>query len=140
MPQLHPDPDFIGEGILYMSTVKKILIIDDDASLQQIYRDKLTSEGFTAFQAFEGKEGLMLVRAKEPDLIILDIMLPGGMNGFDILEELKRSALLKDIPVLILTNLESEARVAKIIGANQYLVKSDTTLEEVIRHVRELVK
>lgn len=122
-----------------MSTAKKIVIIDDDASLQEIYRDTLTSEGFMVFQAFDGKEGLMLAAAKGPDLIILDIMLPGGMNGFDVLEELKRSYRLKDIPVLILTNLESEARVAKTIGVNRYLVKADTSLKGVIKHVKELV-
>lgn len=123
-----------------MNTGKKILIIDDDASLQHIYQTKLTSEGFTVFQAFEGKEGLMLVATREPDLIILDIMLPGGMNGFDVLEELKRSAIWKNIPVLILTNLESEGKVAKTIGAHRYLIKADTSLREVIREVKELVK
>lgn len=123
-----------------MDTAKKILIIDDDASLQEIYRDKLTAEGFEVFQAFEGKEGLRLVRTREPNLIVLDIMLPGGMNGFDILEELKRSVIWKNIPVLILTNLENERKVAKTIGANRYLVKADATFEEVIKHVKELVK
>lgn len=123
-----------------MDTAKKILIIDDDASLQEIYRDKLTAEGFEVSQAFEGKEGLRLVRTREPNLIVLDIMLPGGMNGFDILEELKRSVIWKNIPVLILTNLENEGKVAKTIGANRYLVKADTTFEEVIKHVKELVK
>ena len=64
---------------------------------------------------------------------MLDIMLPGGMNGFDVLEKLKADPLTEKIPVVVLTNLDSEEKVAKTIGACDYIVKSDTTKDELVK-------
>lgn len=117
--------------------MKKILIIEDDSQVQQIYQKKLTAEGFEVVQAFTGKEGLALVKPVPPDLIILDIILPGGMNGFDVMEQLKRDPSHAAIPVIVLTNLDSEEKVAKTIGANDYIVKANTSLDKVIEIVKK---
>lgn len=112
---------------------KKILIIEDDVSLFQIYRDLFTAKNLGVLNAKTGQEGLALIKSEKPNLIILDIMLPGGMNGFDVLEKVEADPVMKKIPVIILTNLDSEEHVAKIIGAQKYMVKADTTTAEVVK-------
>ncbi len=116
---------------------KVILIIEDDVNLQQVYLDALTQEGFVVLQALNGKQGLRMAKFEKPDLILLDIMLPSGMNGFDVLEELKRDLDTKKIPVTILTNLESEQKTAKDIGAQDYLIKANVSVGEIIEHVKK---
>ncbi len=115
----------------------KILVVEDDPQLQQMYRRKLNFEKFTALVAGTGEEGLRMAKEQHPDLILLDVMLPGNMNGFDVLEVLKRDENLKAIPVIMSTNLNSEETVAKTIGVVDYLVKANTSLEEVIEKIKK---
>ena len=116
--------------------MKTILIIDDDSQLHEIYQRKFSEEGFKTLRALTGQEGLALVRSKPLDLIILDIMLRGNMNGFDILEQIKRDPEHSQIPVIVLTNLDSEEKVAKTIGAQDYLLKADTSLDELVKRIK----
>lgn len=118
---------------------KKILIIEDDSQLQKIYQNKLSGEGFEVYATSTGQDGLMLARTHKMDLIILDIMLPGGWNGFDFLEQLKRDEKLKNIPVFVLTNLDQEGKTAKSIGISDYIVKADTTIENVIQKIKKVL-
>lgn len=104
-----------------------------------MYTQLLTSKQYDVVTAHDGSTGLTLVRSDKPDLVILDIMLPGGMNGFDVLEELKRNEQTKQIPVLVLTNLDSEEKVAREIGAQYYLVKAHNPPEKVLEKMRELL-
>src|SRR3990167_6266002 len=101
--------------------MKTILIIEEDQSLLKAYREMFKPEEFSVVQATTGQEGLTLVGSEKPDVILLDIMLPGGMNGFDVLEQLESNPLTRNIPVIVLTNLDSEEKVAKSIGATDYL-------------------
>jgi DNA-binding response OmpR family regulator len=119
--------------------MSKVLIIEDDELLKKMYRQKLVLEGYQVVEATNGNKGLQLATSTNPDLILLDIMLPGGINGFDVLEQLKRSPSTENIAVLILTNLDSEAKVAQEIGAAGYLVKSQTTPGEVINEVKKIL-
>lgn len=119
---------------------KKILLIEDDSQLQKMYKQRFVEEGFEVISATGGKEGLRLVRQNTPALIILDIMLPGGMNGFDVLEILKKDKNLKAIPVVVLTNLATEGSVAREIGASDYLVKIENTADVVVEKVKNLLK
>jgi|SRR3989344_6542052 len=116
---------------------KKIVIVDDDTITQKLYHDVLTKEGYVVVQAYEAKEGLNLIKSSHPDLIILDIMIPGGMNGFDILETVKADADLKAIPVLIFTNLDSEEKIALSIGASDYVIKSNISINDIPSKVRQ---
>ncbi len=114
---------------------KHILIVDDDATFFKAYREIFPTEGFILHNAATGQEGLTLARTVKPDLILLDIMLPGGMNGFDVLEQLKGDPSTQHIPVIVITNLDSEAKVAKTIGAADYLVKANTPRDQIIKIV-----
>lgn len=118
----------------------KILIAEDDNLVQNIYHNILTKEGFKVIQAFNGKQALSLVKSEQPNLIILDIMLPGGMNGFDVLERLKMDEKLKNIPVLVLTNLDTEEKVALSIGAADYIVKANISIKEVVDKIKKYLK
>src|SRR3989344_3618292 len=116
---------------------KKILIVEDDIQTQRVYHNKLTSVGYAVILAATGKEGLFSAKKIKPDLVILDIMLPGtGMNGFDVLEAMKKDSNLKNIPVLVLTNLDTEEKVAKEIGANEYLVKANISIDDLVEKVQ----
>jgi DNA-binding response OmpR family regulator len=115
--------------------MKKILFIEDEPKLQESVQKKLTSGGFTVFQGVDGKDGIEKAIHELPDLILLDIMLPGGMNGFDVLRELKGNETTKLIPVVMLTNLDSEMETAKSMGAIDYIIKTDISLENLLKKV-----
>ncbi|MEI8232441.1 MAG: response regulator [bacterium] len=107
--------------------MKKILIIEDESVQQQAYRLKLEKKYQLAF-ATTANEVLSNL-SPTPDLIILDVMLPGGKNGFDILQTLKESPKTSNIPVIMLTNLgEDEKQTALDCGATDYFTKTSTSL------------
>lgn len=120
----------------------KVLMIEDDKFLRKIYRNKLTRSGFEFIEAINGVEGLNKVFSEKPDLVLLDLILP-RKNGFDVLIEMKRNRATKKIPVIILSNLGQETDVQRglSLGAQDYLVKTDISLSEVVDRVKEsLVK
>ncbi len=117
-----------------------VALIDDNTDSQDIYSSLLKEEGFTVLQAFDGKTGFQLIKDKNPDLVILDIMLPGKMNGFDFMEMMKQDAKLKNTPVIVLTNLDTEEQVAKNIGAKEYLIKSNMKMEDFLELVKKHAK
>ncbi len=116
--------------------MKKILFIDDDNKVLEIYQEFFNTPDFTVVTALTGKEGLSLADTEKPDLIILDIMLPGGLNGFDVLRQLKANDQTKTIPVVVLTNLDSEEKTATDFGSVAYLVKANTTSELLLNTVK----
>lgn len=120
--------------------MNKILIIEDDNLMQQIYKEALTPEGFEVLQAFTGQQGLTIAKSQKPNLIILDVMLPMGMNGFDVLEQLKADPQVREIPVLVFTNLDTEEKVALSIGAADYIVKANTSIEDVVKKIKHHLK
>jgi len=91
--------------------------------------------------ALDGEAGLSLAKTEKPDLILLDLVLP-KMHGFEVLKSLKEDAGTKDIPIIVLTNLESTGDVEKALelGATTYLVKADYTLEEVLSKIQKACK
>jgi len=120
--------------------IKKILVIEEDASLFKAYQEMFRLEEVNVVGANTGQEGLNLIHSEKPDIIILDIMLPGGMNGFDVLEQLKRNPATRQIPVIVITNLDTEEKVARTIGATDYLVKANTTKDEIVKLVKKRLK
>lgn len=113
--------------------------MEDDLDLLKLYAEKLTASKFEVVQAWSGKQALMELSDKKPDLILLDIMLPGGLNGFDVLEKIKVNDELKKIPVFIMTNLDNQEEVAKKVGAEGYFVKVNTNLEEMVKRIKSRV-
>ncbi len=119
---------------------KNILIIEDDPSIQKVYAEKLKVEGFAVTHALTGKEGFALAKKLKPGLVLLDIMLPGELNGFDVLESIKKDEEIKNIPVIVLTNVGDEEKVAKDIGAADYLVKANTDLNQIVEKIKTHLK
>ncbi len=119
-----------------------ILIIEDDRFLIKLYGDKLRREEFKVVEAITGEEGLHKVSIEEPDLIILDLVLP-QKSGFEVLSEIKLDPKTKDIPVIILSNLGQEADIKRglELGAVIYLIKSEFSVNQLPEIVKEqLVK
>lgn len=119
---------------------QKILIIEDDRFLRKVYKDKLTRVGFDFIEATNGLEGTNKVISEKPDLILLDLILP-KKNGFDVLVDLKRNPETKNIPVIILSNLGQELDIKRgfSLGAQDYLVKTDISLSEVVNKVKDVL-
>ncbi len=117
----------------------RVLIIEDEPAYSKILAETFTKEQFAVTVAKDVKEGILEVVKNHFDAILLDIMLPGGMNGFDLLERLKASKSTKDVPVIVITNLATEEVVAKKIGAACYFIKAETTIEQIVLKVKELI-
>lgn len=117
----------------------KILIVEDDNLLSKVYDEVLTKEGFVVLTAATGAMGLELAKKEKPDLVLLDVMIPGGMNGFDVLEQIRRTEDIKATPVLIISNLDSEKNTAMQIGATDYVFKASTSIDELIAKVKKYV-
>ena len=122
-----------------MGNSKTILVIEDERKLLEVYKRKFSDIGLNVETAKTVQEGLTLAGHK-PNLIILDIMLPGGKNGFEALASLKKDPVLKQIPVLVLTNLDSEKKTALDLGAMEYIVKTDIDIESLLDKVRDILK
>lgn len=118
--------------------MKIILFIEDELALQKTFSEVLNQEGYKVMSALDGELGLRLAKQKKPDLILLDLILP-KVHGFEILKELKGDEATKDIPVIVLTNLEGVGDIEKALelGATTYLVKATYSLEEVIAKIKK---
>jgi len=118
--------------------MKKILFIEDESALQKTFEEILKQEGYEMISALDGEVGLRLAKTQKPDLILLDLILP-KVNGFEVLKELKKDKETKDIPVIVLTNLEGIGDVEKALelGATTYLVKAQYSLEEVVEKIKK---
>ena len=121
--------------------MKKILFIEDESTLQKTFGDILRKEGYEMISALNGEIGLRLAKEEKPDLILLDLVLP-KVHGFEVLKKLKETPGTKDIPVIILTNLEEmeDVKEALELGATTYLVKTRYTLEEVIEKIKKALQ
>jgi CheY-like chemotaxis protein len=114
-----------------VNEVKKILIVDDEAVLVDLLRNKISRQGFGVIEARDGEEGLQKALAEHPDLILMDIIMP-KMDGITVLKKLRQDHWGKDVPVIILTNLNTAEAVENSIasGVYDYLVKIDYTLDD----------
>ena len=121
--------------------MSKILFIEDEISLQTTLGGALKEAGFEIENAYDGETGLKTAQTSKPDLILLDLILP-KMDGFQVLKDLKSGSETKDIPVIVLTNLESADDVGKVIalGATTYLVKSNYELGDIVEKIKEILK
>lgn len=117
----------------------KLLIVEDDIALAEIYKEHFGADGFSVDVAESGEEAIEKVRLSRPDLIILDIMLP-KLSGFDVLSILKSKDETRGIKVLALSALSQKQDVerGKELGADDYLIKSESTLSDIAAKVKEL--
>jgi CheY-like chemotaxis protein len=115
-----------------------ILFIEDEAAAQKSLGFALKNQGYTVISALDGESGLRLAKTQKPSLILLDLILP-KIDGFEVLEQLKNDSETRDIPIVILTNLErmDDVERALELGAKTYLTKSSYTLAEVVEKVKK---
>ncbi len=120
-----------------MADKKLVLVIEDDPFYSNIYKMKLEKEGIYAEVAMSGDAGIALARKEKPALILTDLIMP-GKDGFEILRVLKADPNLKDVPVIVLSNLsqEEDMRRAKELGAVDYLVKANISIQDVVEKVK----
>lgn len=116
----------------------KILIVEDDKFLRELLSRKLQDEKMDIMQAIDGEEGLVKAQEELPELILLDLILP-GINGFDVLKKLKENPKTANIPVIVLSNLGQKEDVerALTLGAKDYLIKANFTLEEIFDKIKK---
>jgi CheY-like chemotaxis protein len=119
----------------------KVMLVEDDNNLREIYEARLQAEGYTIVSAKDGEEALVLAKSEKPDLIISDIMMP-KISGFEMLDILRNTDGLKDVKVIMLTALgqNDDQQRADRLGADRYLVKSQVTLEDIVKSAHELLE
>lgn len=123
-----------------MSEDKKILIVDDDITLREMYEERLKYDGFVVIGASDGEEAVQKIKQEMPSLILLDVMMP-KMNGIDVLRTIRCDDNTKHIPVIILTALIQEIDKLKTLMNEKdgYLIKSEQMPKEVLAKVHEIL-
>ncbi|MFA5178129.1 MAG: response regulator [Candidatus Paceibacterota bacterium] len=119
---------------------KKILIIEDDRFLRELMSRKLLSLQFDVAVAVDGEEGLEKIKSEMPDVVLLDLILP-GINGFEVLENAKKNPATAKIPVIILSNLGQSEDIEKglKLGAEDFLVKAHFTPQEIVNKLKSIL-
>lgn len=127
-----------------MDNQKTIILVEDDQIILRMYSKKFAKEGFKVIQATDGEAGWQALQesSSKPDVALLDIMLP-KMNGFELLKKIKADENLKEMPVILLTNLGSgpiDKEKGRKLGAALYLIKSELTPAQVVENVKGVIK
>lgn len=132
------NPDFLNNA--GSASGKTILLADNEQFIAIAYRDGLERAGYSVAVASDGQEALDILRARTPDAIVLDLMLP-KVNGFEVLQALKNDAWLSRVPVLVLTDLaqETDEAEARSYHIADFLVKSDTSLQDLLTHLQNIL-
>lgn len=120
---------------------KKILLIEDEKILAEMYKDKFTQAGFEIFLAFDSREGLALAKKEKPDLIVLDILLPRE-NGIIFLTWLRKEPEISSTPVIAFSNYDNPEtkRQAFKLGVKDYLIKTNYTPREIVEEIKNYLK
>ena len=120
--------------------MSKVMVVEDDASLREIYSIRITAEGYDVVSAGDGEEALAVAVREKPDLILSDVMMP-KISGFDMLDILRSTPETANIKVIMMTALsaEDQRQRGERLGANRYLVKSQVGIEDVINTIHEVL-
>ena len=120
--------------------MKNILLVEDDSFLIDIYTTKIKESGFSVEVASEGDEAVRRAKEEKFDLVLLDIVMP-KVDGWDILRQIKAETKLKDLKVIIISNLSQKEEVEKgmNLGAEKYLIKAHYTPSEVVKEIKEVL-
>lgn len=131
----------VGSGSESTLVGKKIMWVEDDKFLSDIIARKLSTTGATLVYATEGEGALALLQKEKPDLLLLDILLP-GVDGFEILRRVKADVGLKTTPVIMLSNLgqREDVEKGKALGAVRFLIKATVTLDEIVAEIQAVLR
>lgn len=118
----------------------KITIVEDEEILLRVLKEKFENAKFDVSTAADGEQAMIVIREAQPDIILLDLILP-KKNGFEVLQEIKSDPKLKSIPVIALSNLGQDEDIKKVlqIGAEDFIVKTQHPIDEVIEKVKTLL-
>lgn len=116
----------------------KILIVEDEVALIDLYQTRLTQDGFEVIKATDGAAGISLAQLEKPNLILLDILMP-KVDGYEMLKNLKELDTTKNIPVIIFSNLSQNEEIEKglKLGAKDFIIKSSVTPTEISQRVKD---
>ena len=119
----------------------KILLVEDDSLIVKIYSTRLKADGFTVVSADNGEDGIAMAEKETPDFILLDVMMP-KMDGFKVLETLRAKEGLKNIPIIVYSNLAQESEMQKAVqmGATEFIVKANISPTELVNKIKSYVK
>ena len=120
---------------------KRVLVAEDDPSLSQILSARLTRAGVEVVKAKDGEEALRVIRETKPDLVLLDLILPGKYDGFEVLQKMREDPTLDSRSVVIISNLgqESDMERVKQLGAVEYFVKAKTSIDDLVNRIKTLL-
>ena len=120
---------------------KKILVVEDDRFLRELISRKLLGEGYNVVEAVDGEDGIRKIKEEKPDLVLLDLILPGA-DGFEVLSKTKADPSVASIPVIILSNLGQKEDVERglKLGAVDYLIKAHFTPGEIVEKIKIIMK
>lgn len=120
---------------------KKVLIVEDDSLLAKVFLASFLAEKFQVIIVDNGLKVAEAVRSFSPDIILLDLIIP-GIDGFEVLKQLKSDLKTKNIPVAVISNLSSigDIKAVKALGADEYFIKSNTEVDKIIKYVKNKLK
>lgn len=121
-----------------INQTKKIIIIEDEKILGEIIFKKLVSEGYQVSLAYDGEDGIKMVREQVPDLVLLDLVMP-KKNGLEVLEDMKSDNKLKSIPVVVISNSGQQTEIEKVVelGVRDYIIKAQFSPDDVLEKVKK---
>jgi DNA-binding response OmpR family regulator len=133
---LSPVSAILASNHQFMPELKKILLAEDDEFLSSLLKNRLQREGFAVQIARTGDETMAALKTIQPDLVLLDIILPGKL-GFEILEDVKKDPKLAKTPFMVMSNLgqEDDIRKAKDLGALEYFIKAHILIDDLIKKI-----
>lgn len=119
----------------------KVLIVEDDNFLETLVARKFVSAGVEVIGVQNGEDAIPEIEKENPDVVLLDLMLP-GINGFDILQKAGENSKTRHIPIIVFSNFSEDDKIkeAKSLGARDYLIKSNFTLDELLVKIKEILK
>ena len=125
-------------SIIYikMNDILKILVVEDEGFIMKLLIKRLAEFDFEVLKAIDGKEGLDIALKEHPDLILLDIVMP-RMDGIEMAKRLRKDEWGKDVPIIFLTNLCSKVHEAESLGIHEYIIKSNTNIDELCYVIRQ---
>ncbi len=121
--------------------MEKILVVEDDQFLASLLKNRLQKEGFDVLLAKDGEEALDILESTQPELVLLDIILP-KKSGFEVMEEVRENPKLEKLAVVIISNLGQPEDMIRgqQLGAIEYFIKAKTPLDELIKKIKEIVQ
>ena len=120
---------------------KKVFIVEDDEFLRSLTAKRLEQEGYEVAVAVDGESATGKITTEKPDILLLDLLLP-GKNGFEVLTEVRASSETKKLPVIVFSNLgqKEDIEKAQALGVNDFLIKANFTLDDVVAKIGEMLK